>query len=95
MLRKYIVERTIPGIGAAEKAELTAGARRSVEALRRLGPDIQWVRSYVTADKTYCLYLARDEDLVRKHAELSGFPSDTITEVKLRIDPLTAEQGGD
>lgn len=91
MLRKYIIERTIPGIGAAGPAEMSAGAQTSVEALRILGPDIQWVRSFVAADKTFCVYLARDADLIRQHSELSGFPADQVTEIKRLIGPLTAE----
>jgi hypothetical protein len=89
-MRKFIIERDLPGIGSARPEELQAAARRSNEALRELGPGIQWVESYVADDKTFCVYLAEDESFIRRHAEISGFPADRITEVKTGIDPSTA-----
>jgi Protein of unknown function (DUF4242) len=72
---------------------LRAAAAKSNEVLRRLGPDIQWVDSFVAADRTFCVYLAKDEAIIRKHAEMSGFPATTITEIPTLIDP-TAERAG-
>ena len=89
-MRKYIIERELPAIGSAEREALRAAAKTSNEALAALGPNIQWVESYVAADKTFCVYLAEDEDLIRQHAERSGFPANKITEVKRMIDPTTA-----
>jgi hypothetical protein len=89
-LKRYIVEREIPGIGAMSQTELCGAARASNQAIDQLGKDIQWQHSYVGGDKTYCVYLAKDEDTVRKHAELSGIPVANITEVPQIIDPLTA-----
>lgn len=90
-MRKFIVERGLPGIGAAPRPELRAAARRSNEALHELGPGIQWIESYVADDKTFCVYLAEDEALILRHAEISGFPADSITEIKTKIDPSTAD----
>ena len=89
-MRKYVIERIIPAIGKAEPAELKAAAKRSNAALEQLGPDIQWIESYVAGDKTFCIYLATDESMIRRHAELSGFPADIVTEVITIIDPATA-----
>lgn len=89
-MRKFMIERGLPGIGGARQEELRAAARKSNEALRDLGPGIQWIESYVADDKTFCVYLAEDETLIRRHAEISGFPTDRITEIKTRIDPSTA-----
>jgi len=88
-LRKYIIERDIPAVGSLEREQLRAAAAKSNEALRELGPEIQWQESYVAGDKTFCVYLARDEAIIRKHAEISGFPASKITEVKKMIDPTT------
>ncbi len=88
---KYIIEREILGIGSAPPAELQSGAQKSNEALDALGPKIQWVESYVTSDGTYCVYIAPNEELIREHAKLSGFPATKIFKVKARIDPTTAE----
>ncbi len=88
---KYIIEREILGIGSAPPAELQNGSQKSNEALAALGPKIQWVESYVTGDKTYCVYIAPNEDMIREHAKLSGFPANKIVEVKMMIDPTTAE----
>ena len=87
---KYVIERELPGAGQLSSSELQAIARKSCEVLQALGPDIQWVESYVTADKTFCIYLAKDESIIRKHAEISGFPATRITEVRKMIDPTTA-----
>lgn len=89
-LKRYIIEREIPGIGSMSTTELCGAARASNQAIDQLGKDIQWQHSYVGGDKTYCVYLAKDEDTVRKHAELSGIPVANITEVPQIIDPLTA-----
>jgi hypothetical protein len=88
-LRKFIIERDIPAVGSLEREQLSGAAAQSNKVLRELGPDIQWVESYVAADKTFCVYLAKDEDVIRKHAEISGFPATKITEVTKMIDPTT------
>jgi Protein of unknown function (DUF4242) len=89
-LRKFIIERDIPKVGTFEREQLRAAAAKSNEVLHQLGPDIQWVESYVADNKTFCVYLAKDEAIIRKHAEVSGFPATKITEVKKMIDPTTA-----
>ena len=89
-MRKYVIERDIPQIGSAEREALKAAAAKSNGVLKELAPYIQWVESYVAADKTFCIYLAKDEAIIRKHAEMSGFPASKITEVKKMIDPTTA-----
>jgi hypothetical protein len=89
-LRKYIIERDIPGVGTLERDQLRGAAAKSNEALAKLGPDIQWVVSYVAEGKTFCIYLAKDEAIIRKHAEISGFPATKITEIRKMIDPTTA-----
>src|SRR5438128_8648457 len=88
-LRKFIIERDIPAVGSLEREQLQGAAAKSNGVLRELGPDIQWVESYVAADKTFCVYLAKDEAIIRKHAEISGFPATKITEVHKMIDPTT------
>ena len=92
-LRKFIIERDIPKVGSLERDQLRQAAAKSNEALHELGPDIQWVESFVAADKTFCVYLAKDEAIIRKHAELSGFPATKITEVRKMIDPTTEKDG--
>ncbi|HXC56448.1 MAG TPA: DUF4242 domain-containing protein [Rhizomicrobium sp.] len=92
-LRKYIIERDIPAVGSFEREQLKGAAAKSNEALRAIGPDIQWQESFVAADKTFCVYLAKDEATIRKHAELSGFPATRITEVRKMIDPTTERDG--
>jgi hypothetical protein len=92
-LRRYIIERDIPKVGTFERDQLRAAAAKSNEVLGRLGPDIQWQESFVVADKTFCVYLAKDEAIIRKHAELSGFPATTISEVRTVIDPTTERAG--
>lgn len=89
-MRRFIIERDIPQIGSAERDALRNAAQKSNAVLAQLAPDIQWVESYVAADKTFCVYLAKDEAIIRKHAELSGFPATKITEVGKMIDPTTA-----
>ena len=89
-MRKFIIERDIPGVGSFQSEQLKGAAQKSNLVLLQLGPDIQWVDSFVTADKTFCVYLAKDEAIIRKHSELSGFPANKITEVKTMIDPTTA-----
>jgi len=89
-MRKYVIERVIPGIGQSGRSELRAAAETSNEALAQLGPDVQWVQSFVTDNATYCVYLARDEEVVRQHAALSGFPATRISEVRSIFDPTTA-----
>ena len=88
-LNKYIIERDIPEVGTLERQQLAEAAAKSNEVLAQLGPDIQWVESYVAADKTFCVYLAKDEDIIRKHAEISGFPATRVTAVRKMIDPTT------
>jgi Protein of unknown function (DUF4242) len=88
-LRKFIIEREIPKIGTADREQLRGAAAKSNGVLRELGPDIQWLESYVANDKTFCVYLASNEDLIRKHAEMSGFPASKITEVRKMIDPTS------
>jgi len=92
-LRKYIIERDIPAVGTFEREQLRGAAAKSNEVLKQLGPDIQWQESYVAGDKTFCVYLAKDEAIIRKHAELSGFPATKITEVRKMIDPTTERDG--
>lgn len=89
-MRKFIIEREIPAVGSFERQQLKEAAQKSNSVLKQLGPDIQWVESYVAADKTFCVYLAKDEAIIRKHSELSGFPANKITEVRKMIDPTTA-----
>ena len=89
-MQKFIIEREIPDVGSLERAQLKEAAAKSNEALAQLAPDIQWVESYVADDRTFCIYLAKDEALIRRHAELSGFPANKITRVSKTIDPTTA-----
>jgi hypothetical protein len=88
-LRKFIIERDIPGAGTLDREQLRGAAAKSNEVLRQLGPDIQWVESYVADNKTFCVYLAKDEAIIQKHAEISGFPATKVTEVRKMIDPTT------
>ena len=89
-MKKYIIEREIPNIGALEQKQLQQSAAKSNQVLRQLGPDIQWLESFVTANNLYCMYLAADESLIYKLLELSGFPATKVTEIGERIDPSTA-----
>jgi len=88
---KFIIERNIPGVGSLPAEELQAISQKSCGVLRTMGPQIQWVHSYVTGDRIYCLYIAPDEHSVREHAERGGFPADRISKVTSMIDPTTAE----
>lgn len=88
---KFIIEREIPGVGGSSDSDMQAVSEKSCSVLRELGPDIQWVESYVTGDKIYCVYIAPSEELIREHASRGGFPANSISEVKRTIDPTTAE----
>lgn len=88
---KYVIEREIPGAGALTPEQLQAVSQTSCGVLRNLGPSIQWLHSYVTADKIYCVYIAPNEELIREHAKQGGFPANSVAEVKTIIDPTTAE----
>ena len=88
---KYVIERDIPGAGKLSPAEIRSISQRSCTVLQRLGPQIQWVQSYVTDDRIYCVYIAPDESVVREHAKLGGFPANRISRVRTVIDPTTAE----
>jgi hypothetical protein len=89
-LRRFIIERDIPNVGTFEREQLRGAAAKSNEVLQQLAPDIQWVESYVADNKTFCVYLAKDEAIIREHARISGFPATKITAVKKMIDPTTA-----
>jgi hypothetical protein len=89
---KYVIEREIPGAGNLSTRDLQAISQKSCNVLQNLGPQIQWVESYVTADKVYCVYIAPSEDMVRAHAQQGGFPANRISEIKTVIDPTTAEE---
>jgi cell division inhibitor SulA len=88
---KYVIEREIPGVGKLSAQELQAVSQKSCDVLRELGPQIQWLQSYVTPDKLYCVYIAPDEETVREHARRSGFPANRISQVKSMIDPTSSE----
>jgi len=90
-LPKYVIEREIPGAGDLSGPELQAISQKSCTVLQNLGPQIQWVQSYVTGDKIYCIYIAPSEDMIRAHAQQGGFPANRISEIKTVIDPTTAE----
>lgn len=89
-LRRFLIERDIPGVGGMSLVELCGAARASNHAIDKLGAAIQWQHSYVAADTTYCIYLAEGEAIIRKHAEMAGIPVTRITEIPQIIDPLTA-----
>jgi len=89
-MNRYIIEREIPGVGGLGPQELKGAAETSNAALAKLAPKVQWVQSFVAKDKTFCVYLAENEDVIREHARLSGFPATKITEVSGVIDPTTA-----
>ncbi|MEP6945574.1 MAG: DUF4242 domain-containing protein [Acidobacteriota bacterium] len=88
---KFVIEREIAGVGASPAEALQAVSQTSCNVLKELGPSIQWVQSYITDDKIYCVYIAPNEDLIREHAERGGFPANRISEVRAIIDPTTAE----
>jgi len=91
---KYVIERNIPGAGKMSAEQLQGISQKSCSVLQALGPQIQWVHSYVTGDKVYCVYIAPSEELVREHAKRGGFPADRVSEVETIIDPTTAEARG-
>ena len=88
---KFLIEREVPGASALTPVELQAISRRSVGVLRQLGPEIQWVETYVAGNNLYCVYVAPDEEMIREHGRLGGFPVNKVSEVKTMIDPTTAE----
>ena len=88
---KFVIEREIPGAGKLSTEELKGIAQKSCGVLQELGPDVQWVHSYVTDDKLYCVYHSVNEDLILEHAELGGFPVNVISEIRTIIDPSTSE----
>ncbi len=91
-MKRFMIERNIPNVGSLSGEELKGAAGASCSALDNLAPKVQWQHSYVAGNKTFCVYLAENEDFVRKHAQQSGFPADIITEVPKIIDPITANQ---
>jgi len=88
---KYVIERELPGAGKLSKEQLQAISQKSCSVLNNLGPQIQWVTSYVTDDKIYCVYIAPNAEMVREHAKLGGFPANKVNQVRSVIDPTTAE----
>jgi hypothetical protein len=88
---KFVIEREIPGAGDLSSQELQAISQKSCGVLQNMGPQIQWVQSYVTGDKIYCVYIAPNEEMVRQHAQAGGFPANRVSEVRSVIDPTTAE----
>lgn len=88
---KYVIERDIPGAGKLTAEQLNGISQKSCSVLKALGPQIQWVESYVTDDKIYCVYIAPDEALVREHAKQGGFPANRVSKIRRMIDPTTAE----
>ena len=92
-LRKFIIERDMPKVGSFEREQLKAAAAKSNEALAQLAPNVQWTESFVADNKTFCVYLATDEGMIRKHAEISGFPATKINEIRKMIDPTTEKDG--
>ncbi len=89
-MKRYIIEREIPEVGSFEREQLKGAAAKSNEALAQLAPKIQWIESFVAADQTFCVYLAENEEVILRHAEISGFPATRITEIGKMIDPTTA-----
>jgi hypothetical protein len=88
---KYVIERELPGAGKLTPQELKGISQKSCQVLRNLGPEIQWVQSFVTDDKIYCVYVAPNAEMIHEHAQRGGFPADRITEVRSVIDPTTSE----
>ena len=88
---KFVIEREMPGVGNLSKEDLRGASQTSCNLLNNLGSQIQWLHSYVTGDKIYCVYIAPSEEMIREHAEQGGFPANKISEVKTIIDPTTAE----
>ena len=89
---KYVIEREIPGAGNMSPQGLQSVSQKSCSVLQNLGPQIQWLHSYITGDKIYCIYIAPNEEMVREHAQQGGFPANRISEIKTVIDPTTAEE---
>jgi hypothetical protein len=89
---KFLIEREIPGAGSLSPDQLQAVSQKSCSVLSKMGPQIQWVQSYVTGDKIYCVYIAPNEQMVREHARLGEFPANRVSEIKTVIDPTTAEK---
>ena len=90
-LNRYVIERDLPGAGKLSPAQLKDVATKSCDVLKKMGPHIQWIQSYVTGDKIYCIYNAANENLVREHARRGGFPANSVSRVMSMIDPTTAE----
>jgi Protein of unknown function (DUF4242) len=88
---KFVIERDMPGVGGLTRPELQGASQKSCAVLGALGPQIQWIQSYVTDDKIYCVYLAPDEGMVREHAKRAGFPANKVSQVRTIIEPMTAE----
>ena len=88
---KYVIERDIPGAGKLSPEELKAISQKSCDVLSKMGPQIQWVQSFVTGDKVYCIYVAPNEKMVREHAQQGGFPANRVSQVMSVIDPTTSE----
>lgn len=88
---RYLIERDIPGVGGFSAADLRGVARKSRDVLRDMGPSIQWVQSYITGDRIYCVYVAASEELIREHARRGGFPADRVFEIVAQINLTTAE----
>jgi len=88
---KFVIEREIPGAGKLSSSDLQSISQKSCDVLRSLGPTIQWVESYVTDDKVYCVYIAPNEELIREHAKQGGFPANKISQVRAIIDPISSE----
>jgi hypothetical protein len=88
---RFLIERELPGAGKLSSTELKAIAQTSCGVIRKMGPTIQWIESYVTDDKIYCVYFAESEDLIRQHAKVGGFPANRVSEIRTTIDPRTAE----
>ena len=91
---EFVIERNMPGVGNSSAADMQQASQTSCNVLRELGPEIQWVHSYVTDDKIYCVYRAPNEDMIREHAQKAGFPANSISKVQRVIDPTTAEMDG-
>jgi hypothetical protein len=89
---KFVIERNMPGAGAMSDADFQEAAQKSCDVLREMGPGIQWMESFVTGDKIYCVYYADEESQIKEHAKRAGFPADTISKVMRMIDPTTAEE---
>jgi predicted transcriptional regulator len=91
-MKRYVIEREIPGIGNLSSEEFKEAAKKSNSALAELAGKVQWVQSFVANDKTFCVYLADSEEAIQKHAEISGFPANELSEIRLVFDPITAHQ---